>query len=143
LAPEVEALYGPARLVVVFTVSGAAGFLLSSFLGVPFFVGASGALFWLLGALGACGRRRGGAFWRRNLQQYGLLGLILFISGFLMSGVDNRAHAGGFIGGFVSGLALSMAERRAETTVDWLLASAAIVLTVIGFGLALFTAFAS
>jgi len=143
LAPEVEALYGPARLVVVFTVSGAAGFLLSSFLGVPFTVGASGAIFGLLGALVAYGRRRGGVFGRQNLQQYGLWALILFISGFLMSGVDNRAHAGGFIGGFVSGLALSMAERRAETTVDWLLASAAIVLTVIGFGLALFTAFAS
>jgi len=128
---------------VVFTVSGAAGFLLSSFLGVPFTVGASGAIFGLLGALVAYGRRRGGVFGRQNLQQYGLWALILFISGFLMSGVDNRAHAGGFIGGFVSGLALSMAERRAETTVDWLLASAAIVLTVIGFGLALFTAFAS
>src|SRR5262249_62020955 len=95
----------------------------------------------LLGALVAYGRRRGGVFGRQNLQQYGLWALILFISGFLMSGVDNRAHAGGFIGGFVSGLALSMAERRAETTVDWLLASAAIVLTVAGFAASLFVAF--
>jgi len=143
LAPEVEALYGPARLVIVYTVSGAAGFLLSSFLGVPFTVGASGAIFGLLGALVAYGRRRGGVFGRQNLQQYGLWALILFISGFLMAGVDNRAHAGGFIGGFVSGLVLSMAERRAETTVDWMLASAAVLLTAMGFGLALFHAFAA
>jgi hypothetical protein len=59
-----------------------------------------------------------------------------------MSGVNNFAHAGGFIGGFVSGLVLSHAERRAETTVDWLLASAAVVVTVAGFALALFAAFA-
>jgi len=56
--------------------------------------------------------------------------------------VNNLAHAGGFIGGFVSGLVLSLAERRAETTIDWLLAGAAVVATVIGFALALFAAFA-
>jgi rhomboid protease GluP len=143
LGPEVEELYGPARLVVIFTVSGAAGFLLSTVLGVPLTVGASGAIFGLLGAIVAYGRRRGGAFGRLKLQQYGMWALLLFISGFLMSAVDNRAHAGGFIGGLVSGFMLSFAERRAETTVDWLLASAAVALTVVGFALALISALAS
>ena len=36
-------------------------------------------------------------------------------SGFFMSGVNNLAHAGGFVGGFAAGLVLSLAERRAET----------------------------
>jgi len=66
---------------------------------------------------------------------------ILFVSGFIMPGVNNWAHAGGFAGGVAAGLALSLAERRAETTVDWLLAGAAIVLTVGGFVLALLAAF--
>jgi rhomboid protease GluP len=142
LGPEVENVYGPARLVVVFTVSGVAGFVLSNAFDVPFTVGASGSIFGLLGALVAYGRKRGGAFGRLLLQQYGQWALVLFISGFIMSGVNNFAHAGGFIGGFVSGLVLSLAERRAETTIDWLLAVAAIVLTFAGFALALFAAFA-
>ncbi len=142
LGPEVENVYGPARLVVVFTVSGVAGFVLSNAFDVPFTVGASGSIFGLLGALVAYGRKRGGAFGRLLLQQYGQWALVLFISGFIMSGVNNFAHAGGFIGGFVSGLILSLAERRAETTIDWLLASGAIVLTFAGFALSLFSAFA-
>jgi rhomboid protease GluP len=142
LGPEVESCYGPARLVVIFTVSGVAGFVLSNAFDVSFTVGASGSIFGLLGALVAYGRRRGGAFGRRQLQQYGQWALVLFIAGFFMAGVNNLAHAGGFVGGFASGLVLSLAERRAETTLDWLLASAAIVLTVVGFGLALVAAFA-
>lgn len=142
LGPKVEEYYGPARLVVVFSVSGVLGFVVSNAFDVPFTVGASGSIFGLLGALVAYGRKRGGAFGRFELQQYGQWALVLFIAGFFMSGVNNLAHAGGFIGGFVSGLVLSLAERRAETTIDWLLAGAAIVATVIGFALALFAAFA-
>ena len=142
LGLEVERYYGPARLVVIFTVSGVAGFVVSNAFDVPFTVGASGSIFGLLGALVAYGRKRGGTFGRLYLQQYGQWALVLFIAGFIMSGVNNFAHAGGFIGGFASGLALSHAERRAETTVDWLLASAAMVVTVAGFALALFAAFA-
>ena len=141
LGPKVEEYYGPARLVVVFSVSGVLGFVMSNAFDVPFTVGASGSIFGLLGALVAYGRKRGGAFGRFELQQYGQWALVLFIAGFFMSGVNNLAHAGGFIGGFVSGLVLSLAERRAETTIDWLLAGAAIVATVIGFALALFAAF--
>ena len=143
LGPEVEKCYGPARLVVIFTVAGVAGFVLSNAFDVSFTVGASGSIFGLLGALVAYGRRRGGAFGRLQLQQYGQWALVLFVAGFFMAGVNNLAHAGGFVGGFASGLVLSLAERRAETTVDWLLASAAIVLTVVGFVLALVHAFAS
>src|SRR5262245_65794948 len=69
LAPEVEALYGPARLVIVYTVSGAAGFLLSSFLGVPFSVGAPGALFEPHGAVVAFAHRRGDVVSRQNRQE--------------------------------------------------------------------------
>jgi rhomboid protease GluP len=142
LGPEVESLYGPARLVVIFTVSGVAGFVLSNAFDVAFTVGASGSIFGLLGALVAYGRRRGGTFGRLQLQQYGQWALVLFIAGFFMAGVNNLAHAGGFVGGFASGLVLSLAERRAETTLDWLLASASIVLTMVAFALALVAAFA-
>src|SRR2546425_5032474 len=130
LGPAVEEVYGPARLVVIFTVSGAAGFVVSNSLGVPFTIGASGSIFGLLGAIVAYGRKRGGVFGRMVRQQDGQWALILFISGFLLAGVNNFAHAGGFVGGYATGLGLSLAERRAESTLDWLLAAAAIAVTV-------------
>jgi rhomboid protease GluP len=141
LGPAVEELYGPARFFVIFTVAGAAGFVVSNLLGVPFTVGASGSIFGLLGAMVAFGRRRGGAFGAMVLRQYGQWALLLFILGFFMSGVNNLAHAGGFLGGLGAGLVLSLAERRAETSVDHLLAAALIVMTIVAFGLALSRSF--
>lgn len=141
LGPAVEELYGPARFFVIFTISGVAGFVVSDVAGVSFTVGASGSIFGLLGAMVAFGRRRGGAFGAMVLRQYGQWAILLFVLGFFLSGVNNLAHAGGFVGGLAAGFALSLAERRAETTLDHLLAGACISATVISFALALYTAF--
>ena len=137
LGPAVEELYGPARFFVIFTISGVAGFIVSDVIGVSFTVGASGSIFGLLGAMVAFGRRRGGAFGAMILRQYGQWALLLFILGFFMSGVNNLAHVGGFLGGLAAGLLLSLAERRAETSLDHLLAAGLLVATVVAFGLAL------
>jgi len=141
LGPAVEELYGPARFFVIFTISGVAGFVVSDVAGVSFTVGASGSIFGLLGAMVAFGRRRGGAFGAMVLRQYGQWAILLFVLGFFLSGVNNLAHAGGFVGGLAAGFALSLAERRAETTLDHLLAGACTFATVISFALALYTAF--
>jgi membrane associated rhomboid family serine protease len=141
LGPAVEELYGRARLTVIFTVSGVAGFVVSNAIGVPFTVGASGSIFGLLGAMVAFGRRRGGAFGALVLRQYGQWALLLFVMGFFMSGVNNLAHAGGFIGGLLSGLLLSFEDQRSESFLDRVLASVCIVMTALSFGLALWTAF--
>src|SRR5881409_3897316 len=127
LGPAVEELYGPARLVVIFTVSGIAGFVVSNVIGVPFTIGASGSIFGLLGAIVAFGRKRGGVFGRMVLRQYGQWALVLFALGFFMQGVNNWAHGGGFLGGFLTGLALSLAEHRDETGFDKLLALVAML----------------
>lgn len=141
LGPAVEELFGPARLALIFTVSGVIGFVASNLMGIPFTVGASGSIFGLLGAMVAYGRKRGGAFGTMVLRQYGQWALLLFLLGFFMGGiVNNVAHAGGFVGGLLSGLVLSLAERRAENLVDRLLAAACIALTALGFALAIWTA---
>lgn len=141
LGPAVEQVYGPARLVIIFTVSGVLGFVASNTLGVPFTVGASGSIFGLLGALVAFGRRRGGAFGAMVLRQYGQWALVLFILGFFMSGVNNLAHGGGFVGGFLAGLVLSFSDRREESLGERMLATALIGLTALSFVLALWNAF--
>lgn len=141
LGPAVEELYGPARFLVIFTVSGVGGFVASNVLGIPFTVGASGSIFGLLGAMVAFGRRRGGVFGTMVLRQYGQWALLMFVLGFFMSGVNNLAHAGGFVGGLATGFVLALAERRAETTIDHVLAGAAIVVTLAAFVLALYSGF--
>jgi len=141
LGPAVEELFGPARFFVIFTVAGATGFLISNLISGYPTVGASGSIFGLFGAMVAYGRKRGGVFGAMVLRQYGQWALILFILGFLWGGVvNNVAHAGGFVGGLAAGFVSSLADRRAETTLDHLLAAAAVVLTAVAFVLALWTA---
>jgi rhomboid protease GluP len=109
LAPPVAELYGPGRMVIIYTLSSAVGFLLSSLsvliplgwlLGGGGFqsvsVGASAAIFGLLGAMVHYGRRGAGEIGR----QAWLWATILFALGFVMHGVDNWAHLGGFLGGW-------------------------------------------
>ena len=141
LGPAVEELYGSARLVMIFTVAGVAGFLVSNFMGIPFTIGASGSIFGLLGAMVAFGRKRGGTFGALVLRQYGQWAILLFVMGFFMSGVNNLAHGGGFVGGLGAGLVLSLAERRAETAFDQLIAAALVVATAAAFVASLWTAY--
>ena len=141
LGPAVEELFGRARLVIIFTVAGVVGFVVSNALGIPFTVGASGSIFGLLGAMVAFGRRRGGTYGQLVLRQYGQWALVLFVLGFFMSGVNNWAHGGGFVGGLAAGFLLSFESARRESGLDRLLAAGSIVLTALGFALAVWTAF--
>lgn len=141
LAPGVEEVYGLARLVVIFTVAGALGFFASNLVGYPFTVGASGSIFGLLGAIVAFGHQRGGYHGRLVFREYGQSALLLFLFGFFMPGVNNVAHLGGFVGGFATALALSITDRREEQGLDRLLALLCVAVTLLGFGLALRTAF--
>ena len=109
LAPEVGELYGPGRLIIIYTAAGVAGFTASSvagdylyFLprilsGAPLTVGASASIFGLLGALVYYGRRTGSSVVSSQAFYWAVM---LFVFGLVMSGVDNYAHAGGFAGGY-------------------------------------------
>jgi membrane associated rhomboid family serine protease len=111
LGPEIARLYGAGRMVIIYTVAGVVGFTLSSFLGLyglRFFgagltVGASASIFGFLGALVHYGNRTGSSHVREAGLQYALF---MGIMGFVMSGVDNAAHLGGFVGGYLASLIL-------------------------------------
>jgi rhomboid protease GluP len=108
LAPATADVVGPSRTVIIYTVAGVCGFLLSSLMPllpiqIPFFhgagytLGASAAIFGLLGALVHYGRISGSSFVYSTAMRYAV---ILFVFGLIMPGVDNTAHAGGFLGGY-------------------------------------------
>jgi rhomboid protease GluP len=120
LAPATAEIYGPGRLVIIYTAAAIAGFFLSTFTGVvfaglPFLagarftVGASAPIFGLLGALVYAGRRGGSSHVSGQATSYAL---VLFISGFILPGVDNYAHAGGFAGGWLTARVLDPLERE-------------------------------
>jgi len=129
LGPAVTDTYGPARAFVIFSLAGAAGFLISNSFSMSSSIGASGSIFGLLAALIVYGRKRGGAEMTAQLWQWAVL---MFVMGFVMSGVNNFAHAGGFAGGWVTAEAMRFSEKRESRGVQ-LLALALLALTAVGF----------
>ena len=128
-------------LIVIYTAAGVLGFALSNLVGIRFTLGASGAVFGLLGAMVAYGRTRGGAFGVAVLRQYGQWALFIFIASFFLAGVNNWGHAGGFAGGYLTALAFGHLERRPERGLDRLAALGAVGLTVLSFALAIWNGF--
>ena len=139
LGPTVESLYGRERFILIFTISGIIGFVASTLFGVSFTIGASGSIFGLMGALVYYGRRRGGYFGAAIYRQMIMWAGILFFMGFLMAGVNNFAHAGGFIGGYISAMVLGYSEMRRPTFVHMVMALIAIGVTILAFILTLLT----
>ena len=142
LVPDVEQVYGRARTIIIFTVSGVVCFLLSDFVGTRFTVGASGAVFGLLSAMVWYGRRRGGFFGSAVLRQYGTWAIVLFVLGFVSgTSVNNWGHAGGLLGGFLAAFVFGPTHERREQGTDRVLAGATLALTAVAFGLQLWTSF--
>lgn len=136
LAPATAELYGPSRMVILYTLSSAFAFLLSSTLGqfpiIPFLrgagftVGASAPILGLLGALVWYGRATGSHTVGRQAWMYALM---MIVFGFFFSRVDNWAHLGGFAGGYLAGWLLD--PRKPERPVHVAGAIACLAATVL------------
>jgi len=108
LGPAVEGLYGPHKFFVLYIATGAASFGLS-YLWHPTVpsVGASGAIFGLIGVMIAYGyrNRRGAGEAVRNMFVRWALYMLLF--GLIVPGIDNAAHIGGLVAGIGFGTVVS------------------------------------
>jgi rhomboid protease GluP len=146
LAPAVAELYGPGRLVIIYTTAGVTGFVASSVAGLylaglpviggaGFSVGASASIFGLLGALVHYGRTTGQSRAREAGLQYALS---MGVFGLLFPGIDNWAHAGGFAGGYLASLLLNPLQRE---RIDHLaLGALCLILTIIALLASMVTA---
>lgn len=110
VGPQLENFFGKVKYLIIYLFSGICGNLLSM-LFLPDFnvsVGASGAIFGLLGALVYFGYHYrvylGGVI---KSQIIPLIVLNLFI-GYISSGINNVAHIGGLIGGILISIALGV-----------------------------------
>lgn len=108
VGPAIEELYGSARYLFIYVVTGIGGYVLSSLVG-KFSVGGSGALLGLIGVLLATtmGRRSASLQMLRGQLIRWLIYILVF--GLIVSGIDNYAHIGGFATGF--GLGKIMIDR--------------------------------
>jgi rhomboid protease GluP len=135
LAPPTSEMYGPSRMIIIYTIAGIVGFTASTLAGafIPilggagFTVGASAPIFGLLGALVYYGRRSGSSVVGDQAKSWAVM---LFIFGFFFPGVDNWAHLGGFVGGYATAKFLD--PLRPERLDHLIMALVCLAVTAIG-----------
>ena len=116
LAPFVLAEYGLYRFIVIYILTGVAGFFLSCLVGIPFTIGASASICGLIGAILYFGKSRGG-FYGEGIYRQAMgwvVGLVLF--GLIIPGINNWAHGGGILAGVALGYLLGYEDRRQESS---------------------------
>jgi rhomboid protease GluP len=132
LGAQVEEIYGGARMLAIYFVASVVGFYASS-VWAPFTpsVGASAALFGMVGAMLALGVRYRGAagdMVRAVYMRY-LVYLLLFS---LLPGIDMAAHVGGLAGGFATAYVAGRPEyHRSPAERVWQVVAAIAVLATI------------
>jgi membrane associated rhomboid family serine protease len=135
LGPMLEAVLGRARFVALYLVSGLCGSAAVVLLSDPNSqtVGASGAIFGLMGALAVVATKVGG-----QLQPILMwLGLNLVFT-FTVAGISWQGHLGGLVGGAVLGAAMVYAPRKNRSLLQWGAVAVVLVLALalVGVGTA-------
>ncbi|MEZ5184609.1 MAG: rhomboid family intramembrane serine protease [Candidatus Nanopelagicales bacterium] len=128
LGPPLERLLGHARFLILFLIAGlggaAASFAFSSVNTVS--VGASGAIFGLMGALVVAGRHL-----KADITQVLVLIGINVMIGFIAPGIDWRAHLGGLLTGAAVAFVFSKAPAGRQQTLVQVAGCAGVVLVLV------------
>jgi rhomboid protease GluP len=135
LMPQVQEYYGVSRLIIIYTVSSATGFALTSIMYLPniplgpfrgayLTVGASAPLFGLFGAILVYGNRTGQTGLSKEIWRW--VGIFVVI-GLLVPFIDNWGHLGGFGGGYAA--ARIMDPLKSENATHTLVALGCLLLT--------------
>jgi len=112
IGPQIESFFGKIKFLVIYLISGISGSLLSiAFMHNTISIGASGAIFGLLGSL-----LYFGYYYRAylgNVVKSQILPIIIInlMIGFLLPNIDNGAHIGGLIGGVLATMAVGIPEK--------------------------------
>ena len=129
LAPLTVKEFGLYRMLSIYILSGAAGFLLSCIGGVPLTIGASAGLCGLIGALFYFGRSRGGIWGKMVFDQTKSWILSLVLIGLILPSINNWGHGGGFAAGFILAFLFGYQERRKSGMIDLVLCAGLSVFT--------------
>ena len=133
VGPFLERQFGGRRFFTVYTLALIGGGVADVFYprtGGALIVGASGALFGLIGLGVSFAHFYGGAQGHEQRNFFLKWALYGFVFGALV-GADNVAHAGGFVVGAVLGWVLEREQRGRSTRCGWVWTAAAVVLAVL------------
>ena len=108
IGSQVESFYGKKKFLLIYFFSAITGSLLSITLSNSASIGASGAIFGLMGAIlyfGYYYRVYIGATWKQSILPVIAINLII---GFVVPGIDYFGHIGGLIGGVLISMAVGL-----------------------------------
>ena len=102
LGPLVEEIFGGSRMMVIYFCSTVSGYFVSFTMSDSVSIGASAAIFGLIGAMIAISIKEPVRFghMRRTFVGWALFGVIYIFGNFFGMRIDNYAHFGGLAGGF-------------------------------------------
>jgi len=102
LGPLVEEVFGASRMLVIYFCSTVSGYYLSYMMSNSVSIGASAAIFGLIGAMIAISIKEPARFghMRRTFVGWALFGVIYIFGNLFGMRIDNYAHFGGLAGGF-------------------------------------------
>ncbi len=131
IAPLVIREFGSYRMLIIYSVGGASGFMLSYLAGIRVTIGASAAICSLIGAALFYGKSRGGVYGQSVFRQVGGWVIGLFIFGLLIPGINNWGHGGGLIGGALLGVAMGYHEIKKENITHKMFAQVIVAVTIL------------
>lgn len=108
IGPDVELTFGRIKFIVIYLVAGLVGNIASCAFCPEISVGASGAIFGLLGALLYVGLT-----YKDFMSEFYVTNIVIMIAlnlgyGFVNAHIDNYAHMGGLVGGYLSAVTLGL-----------------------------------
>ena len=127
---QLEGFLGRWKFLIVYLLSGLGGSMLSIFFDNGFSVGASGAIFGLMGALLYFGYHY--RVYLDSVVKSQIIPLIIInlLIGFTSTGIDNWAHIGGLVGGILATMAVGV---KYKSTKFEMINGAIMYLIFIGF----------
>ncbi len=102
LGPKIDEVFGGYRYLAIYFVSTVFGFAASLYWSPNVYsVGASAGISGLVGAMVGLGTKEKHSIIGRERGRYLQWMALILVQGFIISGIDNAAHIGGFVGGFI------------------------------------------
>ena len=134
IGSQVESFLGKKKFIFIYLISGIIGNLMSMIFNSGYSVGASGAIFGLMGSLVYFGYHY--RLYLSSVIKSQIIPLIIFnlLLGFMISGVDNFAHIGGLIGGYLATMAFGASDKatKQEKVNGWIVLTL-LTIFLIGF----------
>lgn len=114
IGSQVENFLGKKKFIFIYLSSAVVGSLLSLSFSSGFSVGASGAIFGLMGSLVYFGYHY--RLYLSSIIKSQIIPLIILnlVLGFMVNGIDNFAHIGGLIGGYLSTMAVGASNKATK-----------------------------